>query len=117
MSYTMREAAQYLREDAQDGISWIALWKDGRGWGFNTFYLEENRDGTVTLDYQEDIENLQYILAADPSAIIVNSYVHNLGVCDGYVSRDDLARALRWQYDLQTYTVADLIGSIVQPAQ
>jgi hypothetical protein len=100
MAYTLKQAAQYLRDDAQDGISWIALWKDGRGWGFNTFYLEENRDGSVELDNPEDLDNLRAILDIDPHAIIVNSWVHNLAVCEGYVSRDDLARALRWQYDI-----------------
>lgn len=117
MAYTMREAAQYLREDAQDGICWIALWKEGRGWGFNTFYLDEKRDGTVALDYQEDMQDLQGILANDPHAIIVNGYQHNLAVSEGYVSRDDLARALRWQYDLQHATLADFMERIVQPAQ
>jgi hypothetical protein len=113
----MREAAQYLREDAQDGICWIALWKDGRGWSFNTFYLDEKRDGTVVLDYPEDLQDLQGILAADPHAIIVNGYQHNLAVSEGYVTRDDLARALRWQYDLQHFTLADFMERIVQPAQ
>ena len=117
MAYTIKQAAQYLRDDAQDGISWIALWKDGRGWGYNTFYLAENRDGTVVLDYPEDMDALREILAIDPAAIIVNGYQHNLAVCDGYVTRDDLARALRWQYDLQHATLADFMERIVQPAQ
>lgn len=117
MAYTMKQAAQYLRDDAQDGISWIALWKDGRGWGFNTFYLDEKRDGSVVLDYPEELEDLRRILAMDPRAIFVNGYQHNLAVSEGYVSRDDLARALRWQYDLQHSTLADFMERIVQPAQ
>lgn len=117
MAYTMREAARYLQEDAQQGISWIALWKDGRGWGFDTFYLEEKQDGTVELDHPEDIENLQRILATDPHAIIVNSWVHNLGVFEEYVSRDHLGKMLRWQYENQTFTLADFIECIVQPEQ
>lgn len=117
MAYTMKEAAQWLREDAQDGISWIALWKDGRGWGFNTFYLDEKRDGTVELDYPENLADLQEILAIDPHAIIVNGYQHNLAVCEGHVTRDDLARALRWQYDMQHATLSDFMDRIVQPAQ
>lgn len=117
MAYTIREAAKWLREDAQDGISWIALWKDGRGWGFNTFYLDVNKDGTVVLDHPEDLEDLHEILANDPNAIMVNGYYCNLAVDDGHVTRDDLARALRWQYDLQSNTLADFVDRIVQPAQ
>ena len=117
MAYTLRKVAQYLRDDAQDGISWIVLWKEGRGWEFNTFYLDEQRDGTIVLDYHEDMETLQSILAIDPHAIIVNGYKHNLAVCEGYVSRDDLAAALRWQYDIQNATLADFMEWIVKPAQ
>lgn len=116
MAYTMREAAQYLKEDAQDGICWIALWREGRGWGFNTFYLDEKADGTVVLDHPEQLEDLQRILGYDPHAIIVNGYAHNLGVCEGYVTRDNLARCLRWQYDLQNAGLADFVECIVQPA-
>jgi aspartokinase len=61
----MREAAQYLKEDAQDGICWIALWRDGRGWGFNTFYLDEKADGSVVLDHPEQLEDLQRIIRPD----------------------------------------------------
>lgn len=117
MAYTMKEAARWLREDAQDGICWIALWKDGRGWGFNTFYLDEKQDGSVELDYPENLDDLQEILDNDPHAIMVNGYQHNLAVCEGHVTRDDLARALRWQYDLQSNTLADFMERIVQPAQ
>lgn len=117
MAFTMREAAQWLRDDAQDGISWIVLWKEGRGWNFRTVYLDEKRDGTVELDHPEDMEELQSILAIDPHAIIVNGWHHNLAVDEGHVSRDDLARALRWQYDLQNAQLADFMPFIVQPAQ
>ena len=117
MAFTMREAARWLRDDAQDGISWIVLWKEGRGWNFRTIYLNEDRDGAVELDHPEDLEELQSILAIDPHAIIVNGWHHNLAVEEGYVSRDDLARALRWQYDLQNAQLADFMGFIVQDAQ
>lgn len=116
MAYTMREAAQWLREDAQDGICWIALWKEGRGWGFDTFYLDTKADGTVELDHPESMEDLQHILSIDPATIIVNGWEHNLGVWEGHVTRDHLAQKLRWQYELQHATLADFMERIVQPA-
>lgn len=117
MAYTMRQAAQWLKDDAQDGIAWLVLWRDGRGWGWDTVYLEEKTDGAVVLDCGDDMERLRDILQKDPKAIIVNGYTHNLGVLDGHVTRDDLATALRWQYDLQRATLADLFGRVVQVAQ
>ena len=111
---SLRTAAQFVVNEAREGIAWIALWKEGRGWESGRFYLDVDREGAVSLDWPEEIETLQRILAIDPHAIIVNSYVHNLGVFDGYVTREDLATALRWQYELQNATLADFIGRIVQ---
>lgn len=117
MAYSIRSTAQWLKDDAQDGIAWLVLWRDGRGWGWDTIYLEEKTDGSVVLDYEDDLERLKEIQKKDPKAIIVNGYIHNLGVMDGHVTRDDLAAALRWQYDLQHATLADLLERIVQVAQ
>lgn len=117
MAYSIRSAAQWLKDDAQDGIAWLVLWRDGRGWGFDTVYPEEKQDGAIILDDADDLERLKDIKQADPRAIIVNGYKHNLGVFDGHVTRDDLATALRWQYDLQHATLADFLARVVQPAQ
>lgn len=114
---SLRNVAQYVLDDARDGIAWIALWKEGRSWGASSFYLEVDREGAVSLDDQDDLETLQSILDIDPHAIIVNSWEHNLGVCDGHVTRDDLAEFLRWQYELQNAALAYFIDRIVQPAQ
>lgn len=73
------------------------------------------RTGNITLGYQDDMETLENIIKVDPNAIIVNSYVHNLGVMDGYVTLADLSNALRWQYDLQRATLTDLLECVVQP--
>lgn len=114
---TLRNAAQWVLEEARDGIQWIALWKEGRSWETGTYSVDYNEhESTAALDYPEDMEELLQILAKDKNAIIVNSYYHNLAVWENYVTRDDLAAALRWQYDLQHATLADFLERIVQPA-
>ena len=111
---SLRYAAQCVLDECREGIAWVVVWKEGRGWETSRFYLEYNeRSNTVRLDWPEDLETLQGILAIDQSAIIVNSYVHNLGVFDGQCTRDDLAGALRWQYELQHATLADFMELIV----
>lgn len=72
---TLRNAAQNVLNEAREGIAWIALWKEGRGWETSRFYLEEKDDGTVELDWPEDLETLQSILAIDQWSRLV-CYLH-----------------------------------------
>jgi hypothetical protein len=104
----MRQTAQDMIDVAREGIGWIALWKDGKGWMAMDYYPDIDRDDNLIFeDY--DIDSLQNILKIDPRAILVNGWYHNLGdtTC---MTRDTLADALRWQYDIQHYTVADAVN-------
>lgn len=113
---SLKSATRWVLEEARDGIAWIALWKDGRGWKTETFYFDYSYATGVKLDNAEDIVDLQTILNTDPNAIIVNSYIHNLGVFENWVTLEDLAAALRWQYDLQSARLEDLLDKFVKSA-
>lgn len=105
---SIRQAAQDVIDVAREGIGWIALWKDGKGWMSMDYYPSIDRQGHLILeDY--DIDSLQNIVKLDPKAIFVNGWYHNLGdvTC---MTRDTLADALRWQYSMQHYTVADVLN-------
>lgn len=114
---SLKSAARWVLEEARDGIAWIVLWKEGRGWKAETFYFDYNYRTGVTLDDPDDLEDLRGILSQDPKAIIVNSYIHNLAVVENWVTLDDLVTALRWQYELQKAKLADFVRNIVQTAQ
>ena len=106
---SIRQEAQDVLDVARDGIGWIGVWKNGRGWNCMTFWPEDVTAGGVPTFEDYEVEGLRNILNIDPKAIVVNSYWHNLGdtTC---MTRDSLADALRWQYDLQHFTVADALG-------
>lgn len=105
---SLRQAAQSVLDEGRDGIGWIACWKEGRGWGCESFWPDLPNDHQLIFeDY--DIERLQEILKTDPHAILVNSYYHNLGDVE-CMTRDSLADALRWQYDLQRSMLADALS-------
>lgn len=100
---TLRQTAQDMIDVAREGIGWIALWKDSKGWMARDFYPDVNRDGSLTFeDY--GLEALRRIFRMDPQAILVNGWEHNLGdtTC---MTRDSLAAAFRWQYELGNSTV------------
>lgn len=105
---SLRTEAQDVLDIARDGIGWIALWKSGRSWTAFPFWPDIDRNNNLTFEDYE-IEQLQNILALDRQAILVNSWHHNLGDTE-CMTRDTLAEALRWQYDLQHYTVADVLS-------
>lgn len=104
---SLRIEAQDVLDIARGGIGWIALWKNGRSWSTFPFWPDIPNDHDLIFEDYE-IEQLKNILAIDRSAILVNSYYHNLGdtTC---MTRESLADALRWQYDIQHYTVADVL--------
>lgn len=105
---TLRQTAQDMIDIAREGIGWIALWKDGKGWMAMDYYPDIDRDDNLIFeDY--DIDSLQNIVKLDPRAILVNGWYHNLGdtTC---MTRDSLTEALRWQYNIQHYTVADVLN-------
>lgn len=115
---SIRKAAQWVLDDCRDGIGWVAIWKEGRSWESERIYGVDfdERTYTAKIDDPEEQERLQAILAIDPHAIIVNSYYHNLGDTE-CMTRDTLADALRWQYELQNATVANFLENIVQDTQ
>lgn len=115
---SIRKAAQWVLDDCRDGIGWVAIWKEGRSWESDRIYGVDfdGRSYTATIDDADELERLQAILAIDPNAIIVNGYYHNLGDPE-CMTRDTLADALRWQYELQNATVANFLENIVQNAQ
>ena len=106
---SIRKAAQDVLDIARDGIGWIVLWKSGKGWTSEAFWPDDVDDnGNPTFD-DFDMEDLLNIVKKDPGAIIVNSYIHNLGdtTC---MTRDSLADFLRWQYNLQHSKVSDALA-------
>lgn len=108
---SIKEIARDVLDVARDGIGWIAFWKDGKGWEAECFWVNyDPQTGRIEFNDEEDADELRRIYEKDCGAIFVNSYVHNLGVLDSEGTRDDLARGLKWQYELQHYLVVDAIA-------
>lgn len=101
---SIRQIAQEHLDIAREGIGFIALWRHGRSWEAATFWPDYNeRTNEVRFD-ADDRERLQEITNEDPAAVILCSYIDNLGGLED-LTRDDLAAALRWQYDRNRATI------------
>lgn len=99
---SLRDCARSVREEAADGICWIALWKKGRSWNIDTVWPEDCfYDQGIMILGSHDLERLREIVKADASAVLLSGEYSNIG-CAGDGSLPDvqvLADALRWQYE------------------
>ncbi len=105
---SIRYAAQTVLQEAREGIAWIVIWKEGRGWNAEPFWAEAEDEGSRLTFEEPDAEKIRAILRIDPNAVIVNSYYSNLGDPEA-MTRDSLAAAMRWQYKLGSSLLADKI--------
>ena len=99
---SLREAVKNNQEELRDGIAWVAFWREGRSWNSESFHLEMGE----TL-YPEDKMRLAKIQAADPKAVVLNSYY--CGYLDENMSLDDLAAGVRRHYESSLNDVARFI--------
>ena len=94
--------ARSIREEAADGICWIALWKEGRSWNIETVWPDDLFYDKGIMVLEEDaLKRIREIMTVDSSAILVNGYYCNIGCSkDGSLPNAQvLADALRWQYE------------------
>ena len=96
---------------ARDGIGWLAVWKNGRGWAVMDFWPDYD-EATSTFTFEDfELEKLNNIIQIDECAVFVNSYYDNLGGNGDEITRDTLAYALRWQYERGNARVVDVLAN------
>ena len=106
---SIRDAARNVLDVARGANGWIALWKVGRSWNTMVFWPMHNVEtNKLTFDPYDD-SFISDILLDDPNAIIVHSWIHDLGPVSG-ATCETLAYALRRQYNLQHARIADFIA-------
>ena len=105
----LRTIAEQLKGVAEDGIGWIVIWKEGKSWNGREVWPEYREDSHSLILDKEDRETIREIVKKDPQAILVNSWVHNLGVVDYEVSTIKLEENLRWHYQEGTAMAKDAL--------
>lgn len=85
--------AREYADEIRDGIAWVIVWKTGRSWNAEAFWLNCD-DDTFEL---EDLDRAREILEQDPNAVMLNGYY-----C-GHFGEDmtvaELAAGIRWHYE------------------
>ena len=106
---SLRAIAEQLKDVAEDGIGWIVIWKEGKSWNGTAVWPDYIEESCSLILSDEDRELIREIVTEDPQAVLLNSWVHNLGVNDYEVSTIKLEQSLRWQYREGTYMAKDAL--------
>ena len=101
----LRAIAEQLKGTAEEGVGWLVVWKTGKNWNGTAVWPDYIEQSCSLILDKEDRE----IVEEDPQAILVNSWVHNLGVVDYKVSTMKLEQNLRWHYREGTAMAKDAL--------
>lgn len=93
--------AREYADEIRDGIAWVIVWKTGRSWNAEAFWLNCD-DDTFEL---EDLERAREISEQDPSAVMVNGYY--CGHFGEDITVAELAAGIRWHYENGTNLLKD----------
>ena len=103
---SLKTAVSEWRNAFRDQVAWMAVWKEGRGWGVTPLCPEYDEAG-ARFDWDSESDRLEVrdILEKDPNAVLMNAYYCNLGdVETGTLA--DLVNAVKWQYGNKCYPLA-----------
>lgn len=104
---TLLEIAREYDEDIRGGIAWIAVWKKGRSWEAQRFYLSDEAEERQI--NSEDVETINNILNTDSNAIIVNG--HYSGHLGSEFTVKEIQNGIRWHYDNGYSQLSDYVSN------
>lgn len=89
----MNTIAREYADEIRGGIAWVAVWKDGRSWNAEVFWLNGDDDTFG----QEDIDRAGELLALDPGTVMLNGYY--CGHFGEDMTVEELEAGIRWHYE------------------
>lgn len=85
--------AKEYADEIRDGIAWVIVWKTGRSWHAEAFWLNCDDDAFEP----DDLERAREILDQDPSAVMLNGYY--CGHFGEGMTVNEIAAGIRWHYE------------------
>lgn len=89
----LREITRNLAEEIREGIPWVIIWKTGKSWNGEAFWLTVEDE----LFEPEDLPKVHEILEQDPNAVMLNGYY--CGHLGEDMSIEELEAGIRWHYE------------------
>ncbi len=96
---SIREIVRWYNDEIQDGIAWVAIWKEGRAWKAEAFWIEDGSYDDGYIFEREDRERMEEIIKIDPRAVMLNGYYCNVGAIeDGKAPITNIVCGVEWNY-------------------
>lgn len=105
---SLREEARHIADEAREAIAWIAVWKEGKGWRCESYYLGYDERKDLFVIEEEDKQALKAVVASDANALLVNGYYMNLGSLEE-MTMSSLVDGLRWQYEINGGNLKEIL--------
>lgn len=90
---SLREISRTFADEICDGIAWVVIWKIGRSWHAESFWL--NADDDTFEPY--DLNSAYDILKEDANAVMVNGYY--CGHFGEEMSIAEIVDGIKWHYE------------------
>lgn len=104
---SLKKQVSFWRGEFKGQVAWMAVWKEGRGWGVTPLYPDFIEDTKrFNWEDQDDHDIIRDILKTDPNAVLMNGYYCNLGDVETD-TLDDTVNAVRRQYEKPCYPLAN----------
>lgn len=103
--------AREYADEIRDGIAWVIVWKTGRSWNAEAFWLNCD-DDTFELG---DLDRAREILEQDPNAVMLNGYY--CGHFGEGMTVAELAAGIRWHYENNHNTLKDSTAFPPEPME
>lgn len=103
--------AREYADEIRDGIAWVIVWKTGRSWNAEAFWLNCD-DDTFELG---DLDRAREILEQDPNAVMLNGYY--CGHFGEGMTVAELAAGIRWHYENSHNTLKDSTAFPPEPME
>ena len=98
---SLRELARENIVEAAEAICWFALWKKGRTWEMEQFWVDYDEKARCFKIDDDDQKRAKEILKDDYDAVFINGYYDNIGPLEE-MTVSSLADGLRFQYERGT---------------
>ena len=95
---TLRELARENIVEAAEAVCWFALWKTGRTWTMEQFYVDYDEKAHCFRIGEDDQEHCREILNEDYGAVFINGWYDNIGPLEG-MTVSSLIDGLKYQYE------------------
>lgn len=97
---SINELVKANRGSLEDGIAWVAVWKNGKSWNYERFYPTSGSAETCDLVFDAyDMARMELIIREDWRAVILNGYYTNCGVNEEEPnSISAMVDGVKWNY-------------------